>query len=211
VQKVDIGSADSQQAESTTQLNTAPTAQDGTASVGQDATASAGQGGNVSAGQDGATSTGQDATASAPPKNGLDANASSTSGQDSKSTDPKSSGTLGADKTEGSAPAGLDSGFGEFSIRMIYQLAKNSRSSMQPLFFRFAVQVSEEQKSTGKAWKIQITDDSKPLWFMCATLHHCTSGMVFAVNPSDSGDKTFDKFVQAAKGSTCPTQVSRAF
>ncbi|KAA1118057.1 hypothetical protein PGT21_030589 [Puccinia graminis f. sp. tritici] len=189
VQKVDIGSAESQQAESTTQLNTAPTSQAGTAPVGQDTSASAGQGGDVSASPDGASSSGQDTTASAPPNNGVDANSSPSSpGQDSKSTDPKSSGTLGADKTEGSAPTdktegspptGLDSGF---------------------------IKVSEEQKSTGKSWKIQITDDSKPLWFMCATLHHCTSGMVFAVNPSDSGDKTFDKFVQAAKASTCPTQ-----
>ncbi|PLW50629.1 hypothetical protein PCASD_00638 [Puccinia coronata f. sp. avenae] len=89
---------------------------------------------------------------------------------------------LGTNNTDGGAsanPSGLDSGF---------------------------VKVSEEQKSTGKSWKIQITDDSKPLWFMCATINHCTTGMVFAVNPPDSGDKTFDKFVQAAKASTCPTQ-----
>ncbi|WAQ89982.1 hypothetical protein PtA15_11A674 [Puccinia triticina] len=132
--------------------------------------------------------TGQDATASLGP----DATAPATapaipgfgvppaSGQDAKTDSANTDSKLGTDKTDaGPTPTGLDSGF---------------------------VKVSEEQKSTGKTWKIQITDDSKPLWFMCATLHHCTSGMVFAVNPPDSGDKTFDQFLKLAKGSTCPTQ-----
>ncbi|CAH7672119.1 hypothetical protein BY996DRAFT_6409286 [Phakopsora pachyrhizi] len=66
------------------------------------------------------------------------------------------------------------------------------------------VNVDEASKSTGITWKITISDDSKPLWFMSAAPNECSSGMVFTINAATSGEKTFDAFVKAAKDSTCP-------
>lgn len=64
------------------------------------------------------------------------------------------------------------------------------------------VKVDDSSKSTGIQWKITITDDSKPLWFMSAGQNDCTSGMVFAVNPPESGH-TASEFASIAKTSTC--------
>ncbi|EGG05314.1 uncharacterized protein MELLADRAFT_87968 [Melampsora larici-populina 98AG31] len=64
------------------------------------------------------------------------------------------------------------------------------------------VKVDDASKSTGIQWKITITDDSKPLWFMSAGQNDCTSGMVFAVNAPESGH-TASEFASIAKTSTC--------
>ncbi|KAH9821091.1 hypothetical protein DFH28DRAFT_1217813 [Melampsora americana] len=64
------------------------------------------------------------------------------------------------------------------------------------------VEVDDASKSTGIEWKITITDDSKPLWFMSAGQNDCTSGMVFAVNSPESGH-TASEFASIAKTSTC--------
>lgn len=44
-----------------------------------------------------------------------------------------------------------------------------------------------------------VTDD-KPKWFYCAQGNHCSSGMVFAINPPREGN-TFDAFLANAKNS----------
>lgn len=49
-------------------------------------------------------------------------------------------------------------------------------------------------------WSFTINNDTTPLWFYCRQSGHCQAGMVFAVNPT--ADKTFDKFLAAAKASS---------
>ncbi|MBW0543301.1 hypothetical protein O181_083016 [Austropuccinia psidii MF-1] len=67
------------------------------------------------------------------------------------------------------------------------------------------VHVQDDKKDSGLTWKVKLTEDSKPLWFMSGGLNECSSGMVFAINPPQTGDNTFDKFLQAAKYNSCPT------
>ncbi|KAK7517865.1 uncharacterized protein IWZ02DRAFT_374296 [Phyllosticta citriasiana] len=43
------------------------------------------------------------------------------------------------------------------------------------------------------AFTIKITDD-RPRWFYCSQGKHCQKGMVGAINPPPSGDKTVDAF-----------------
>jgi len=45
-----------------------------------------------------------------------------------------------------------------------------------------------------------------PLWFYCAQAMHCESGMVFAVNPPTSGNKTFTAFQASAKNQSSTTE-----
>ncbi|KAH9450563.1 hypothetical protein Pst134EB_018094 [Puccinia striiformis f. sp. tritici] len=122
--------------------------------------------------------------ASALPDSGASAASAPGQGVDTSSTDPKSSSSPGADKTDGGSPTSSGLGTG---------------------LVRFSFKVTEEQKSTGKSWKIKITDDSKPLWFMCNPPHHCTSGMVFAVNPSDSGRRPSRSASRRLKAAPVPT------
>jgi len=56
---------------------------------------------------------------------------------------------------------------------------------------------------TPTVWNYTVANASAPLWFHCAQtapVNHCTSGMVFAINPSAT--KTFAEFQDAAKGVT---------
>ena|SRR5579859_3185264 len=41
--------------------------------------------------------------------------------------------------------------------------------------------------------------------FFCAQRNHCKSGMVFAINPATTGDKTFDKYMANAMGGAAST------
>jgi len=50
-------------------------------------------------------------------------------------------------------------------------------------------------------WSFTLTNASAPLWFYCRQATHCESGMVFAVNPSNTTTKTFANFQAAAMAS----------
>jgi len=51
--------------------------------------------------------------------------------------------------------------------------------------------------------KYEITiNNTQPVWMYCAQGQHCQSGMVFAVNPADSGERTFAAFQDLAKASS---------
>ncbi|MBW0462404.1 hypothetical protein O181_002119 [Austropuccinia psidii MF-1] len=66
------------------------------------------------------------------------------------------------------------------------------------------VSVKTDAKSSElPRWTLQILVDT-PIWFYCAAPGHCGSGMVGAINPRVSGEKTFEKFqalAQAQNGS----------
>ncbi|KAJ6461648.1 hypothetical protein DFH09DRAFT_1011607, partial [Mycena vulgaris] len=47
-------------------------------------------------------------------------------------------------------------------------------------------------------WSFTVNNASAPLWFFCAQTGHCAKGMVFAVNPPATGNKTFAAFQAAA-------------
>lgn len=58
-----------------------------------------------------------------------------------------------------------------------------------------------------------LTDDSKPLWFMCrqaagTPASHCAAGMVLGVNAPTSGTESFDSFVAKAKAAGSSGPVS---
>jgi len=50
---------------------------------------------------------------------------------------------------------------------------------------------------TAKQFTINITDDSKPIWFHCKQVTHCGLGMVGSINAPSSGN-TFQEFQAAA-------------
>jgi len=50
-------------------------------------------------------------------------------------------------------------------------------------------------------WSFTLTNASTPLWFYCRQTGHCETGMVFAVNPSNTTTKTFANFQAAAMAS----------
>jgi len=60
--------------------------------------------------------------------------------------------------------------------------------------------------TTFPQWTIQIDNVTAPLWFYCAQAQHCESGMVFAINPT--ADKSFDAFLNTAKGLTTTNSTS---
>jgi plastocyanin len=48
--------------------------------------------------------------------------------------------------------------------------------------------------------RYEITvNDTRPIWAYCAQGTHCSSGMVFAVNPAETGERTFTAFENLAK------------
>lgn len=50
---------------------------------------------------------------------------------------------------------------------------------------------------SAKSFTINITDDTKPIWYHCKQVSHCGMGMVGSINAPATGN-TFDKFVAAA-------------
>jgi len=51
---------------------------------------------------------------------------------------------------------------------------------------------------SAKSFTINITDNTKPIWYHCKKSTHCGMGMVGSINAPATGN-TFDKFVAAAK------------
>ena len=58
-------------------------------------------------------------------------------------------------------------------------------------------------------WTLRV-NDTNPIWMHCAIGNHCSSGMVFAVNPSASGEQTFAAFQARAQGNTASTPSGTA-
>jgi hypothetical protein len=56
--------------------------------------------------------------------------------------------------------------------------------------------------------RFSLTVTSSPLWFYCRQIHHCASGMVFAVNPS--GDQSFQAFQAAAIATASDTNIDNS-
>ncbi|KAF5342689.1 hypothetical protein D9611_001472 [Ephemerocybe angulata] len=48
-------------------------------------------------------------------------------------------------------------------------------------------------------FKIKV-ENTDPIWGYCGQVNHCQSGMVFAINPDQNSDKTFENFLTIAKG-----------
>ncbi|KAH7102098.1 hypothetical protein BKA62DRAFT_829680 [Auriculariales sp. MPI-PUGE-AT-0066] len=55
--------------------------------------------------------------------------------------------------------------------------------------------------NTGESFTLRV-NDTNPLWFFCAVGNHCQQGMVFAVNPPQTGDGSMEKFLENAKAAT---------
>jgi len=53
-------------------------------------------------------------------------------------------------------------------------------------------------------WTIEVRQDTSPIWMFCNQGNHCNSGMVFAINAPQEGEKTFAAFKEKAKNSTHP-------
>jgi len=53
-------------------------------------------------------------------------------------------------------------------------------------------------------WTIEVKQDSAPIWLFCNQAKHCNSGMVFAINAPESGNKTFAAFLEKAKTANHP-------
>ncbi|KAF8061473.1 hypothetical protein FPV67DRAFT_1422875 [Lyophyllum atratum] len=63
---------------------------------------------------------------------------------------------------------------------------------------------------SAKSFSINITDDTKPIWFHCKQIAHCGMGMVGSINAPTSGN-TFDNFMAAAQkiGSSEVTEADK--
>jgi len=53
-------------------------------------------------------------------------------------------------------------------------------------------------------WTIEVKQDSSPIWLFCNQANHCNSGMVFAINAPESGNHTFQAFLEKAKTANHP-------
>ncbi|KAJ7191432.1 hypothetical protein GGX14DRAFT_295830, partial [Mycena pura] len=53
--------------------------------------------------------------------------------------------------------------------------------------------------TAGDQFSINITDDTKPIWFHCKQVTHCGLGMVGSINAPTAGTNTFANFMAAAK------------
>jgi len=53
-------------------------------------------------------------------------------------------------------------------------------------------------------WSIEVKQDKAPIWLFCNQGNHCNSGMVFAINAPEQGDKTFAAFLEKAKTAKHP-------
>jgi hypothetical protein len=53
-------------------------------------------------------------------------------------------------------------------------------------------------------WMIEIKQDTAPIWMFCNQGNHCNSGMVFAINAPDEGEKTYQTFKEKAKAAKHP-------
>ncbi|KAL0567512.1 hypothetical protein V5O48_014480 [Marasmius crinis-equi] len=53
--------------------------------------------------------------------------------------------------------------------------------------------------TNSKQFTINITDDTKPIWFHCKFPLHCGMGMVGSINAPTTGNNTFDAFMAKAK------------
>jgi len=77
-------------------------------------------------------------------------------------------------------------------------------SPCQPLndtgFFSGSIKTSEKP-DTEHVFTVTV-NDTKPIWFYCATPGHCQKGMVGVINAPSDGSKTFDMFKAAAVGAS---------
>jgi len=53
-------------------------------------------------------------------------------------------------------------------------------------------------------WTVEVKQDTSPIWMFCNQDKHCNSGMVFAINAPDSGDKTYSAYKEKAKTANHP-------
>ncbi|KAJ7219057.1 hypothetical protein GGX14DRAFT_355930 [Mycena pura] len=63
--------------------------------------------------------------------------------------------------------------------------------------------------TAGVQFSINITDDTKPIWFHCKQVTHCGLGMVGSINAPATGNNTFANFMSAALaiGTAEPTET----
>jgi plastocyanin len=58
-------------------------------------------------------------------------------------------------------------------------------------------------------WSVEVKQDTSPIWMFCNQDKHCNSGMVFAINAPDEGEKTYSTFKEKAKAANHPNPADR--
>jgi len=58
-------------------------------------------------------------------------------------------------------------------------------------------------------WTVEVKQDTSPIWMFCNQDKHCNSGMVFAINAPDEGEKTYSVFKEKAKAARHPNPADR--
>jgi plastocyanin len=58
-------------------------------------------------------------------------------------------------------------------------------------------------------WTVEVKQDTSPIWMFCNQDKHCNSGMVFAINAPEEGERTFNTFKEKAKAATHPNPADR--
>jgi len=48
-------------------------------------------------------------------------------------------------------------------------------------------------------WVVEVKQDTSPIWMFCNQDKHCNSGMVFAINAPEEGERTYNTFREKAK------------
>lgn len=63
--------------------------------------------------------------------------------------------------------------------------------------FNFATKEGEAKN----VFRVEVTDDTKPMWLYCSQGNHCQKGMSMVVNqPEGNGEKTLAKYKEASAG-----------
>jgi len=58
-------------------------------------------------------------------------------------------------------------------------------------------------------WTVEVKQDTSPIWMFCNQDKHCNSGMVFAINAPDEGEKSYSAFKEKAKAARHPNPADR--
>lgn len=53
-------------------------------------------------------------------------------------------------------------------------------------------------------WTVEVKQDTSPIWMFCNQDKHCNSGMVFAINAPEEGEKSFSAYKEKAKAARHP-------
>jgi len=58
-------------------------------------------------------------------------------------------------------------------------------------------------------WTVEVKQDTSPIWMFCNQDKHCNSGMVFAINAPQEGEKSFSAWKEKAKTARHPNPADR--